>query len=105
MSYPEKPTPENYILYEDNSEEAPPLLLDDVNSVQYDGTEAFEKPTTNNIIHTEVNLPKVERIQCAKVIGCTKDPHGYTVGKYNDNPLFNSMLYVFDFTIGKLKVI
>ena len=41
------------------------------------------------------------KIQCAKIIGRTKEPNGDTVGKYNENPLFNSMLYDVDFRNGK----
>ena len=41
MSYPEKPIPESYISYEDNSEEALSLLPDDDNPVDFDVTAAF----------------------------------------------------------------
>ena len=50
-----------------------------------------------------MNLPQGEKIQGDKVIGCTKDPNGDTVVKYNDNRLFNSMLYYVEFSDGEIK--
>ena len=40
-----------------------------------------------------MNLPQGEIIHGAKVIGCTKDPNGDSVGKYNDNSLLKYILY------------
>ena len=68
-------------------------MPDDVNPVESDGTVVFEKPITDHKIHSEVNLLQGEKIKGAKVIVGRKDPNGETVGKYNNNPLFNSMLY------------
>ena len=103
MSYPENPIPEIYISYEDESEEGTPLLLDDADPVESYSIAAFENPITYHLIHAEVNLPQGKKFQGAKVIGRTKYPNGETVGKYNDNPLFNSMLYDFDFPYGEIK--
>ena len=36
MYYPEKPIPESYISYEDDSEEAPPSFPDDAGPVESD---------------------------------------------------------------------
>ena len=48
-------------------------------------------------------LPQGYKIQGVKVICRTKDLNGDTVGKYNDNPLFNSMLYDIEFPDGGIK--
>ena len=50
-----------------------------------------------------MNLPQGEKIKGDQLIGCTNDPNGNTVGKYNDNPLFNSMLYDIELPDGKIK--
>ena len=47
-----------------------------------------------------MNLPQEEKIQGAKVIVRTKEPNGDTVGKYNDKPLLNSMLYEVELSDG-----
>ena len=41
MYYTEKPIPESYISYEENSEESPQPLTDDSNPVESDVTAAF----------------------------------------------------------------
>ena len=91
MYYPENPTSEIYISYEDKYEEAQPSFSYDANPVESYGTVAFIKPITDNLIQSEVNLTQGDKIQDAKVIGCTKYPNGKTVVKYNYNPLFNSI--------------
>ena len=58
MSYPDKPIPDMYISYKDNSEEAPPLLTDDADTVESDGTTAYKKSITNNLLHSEANIPQ-----------------------------------------------
>ena len=68
-------------------------MPDDANPVETDGAASFENPITNHIIHAEVNLPQGDKIQGAKFIGHTKYHNCDTFGKYNDNSLFNSMLY------------
>ena len=75
----------------------------DTNTVESDGTVAFENFITNHLIHAEVNPPEGEKIQGAKVIGRTKDPYGDNFGKCNDNPLFNSMLYDIEIPDGEIK--
>ena len=50
-----------------------------------------------------MNLPQRENIKGDKVIECTKDLNGETVGKYNDNPLLNSVLYDVEFPDGEIK--
>ena len=81
MSYQEKPIPEIYISYEFDSEEDPTYLPDDAYPVEFDVTSAFEKPITDYLIHSEVNLPQWEKIQYAKFIGSKKYPNGENVGK------------------------
>ena len=80
LSYLEETTPEIYILYEDDYEEDTPSLLNDSDTVEFDGTAELEKPVTDNLIHAEVNLPQGEKIQGTKLIGHTKYPNGDTVG-------------------------
>ena len=83
-----------YLSYEDEYEEALPSFPYDANTVESNGTASFEKPVTDNLIHAKVNLPQGEKIQGDKVIRRKKYPNGDTVGKYNDNPLSNSLLHV-----------
>ena len=71
--------------------------------VYFDVTAAFENTINKYLIHAEVNLPQGDKIQGANFIGLKKDPNGDNVGKYNDNPLFNSMLYDVEFTDGEIK--
>ena len=50
-----------------------------------------------------MKLPQGERVQGDKVIGLTKDLYADTVGRYNENPLLNSMLYEVELTDVKIK--
>ena len=100
MSYPQKSIHESYILYEEKSEEAPPSFPEDANPVESDVTAEFKNPVTDHLIHAKLNLTQEEKNQGAKVIGCKKDPNGDTFGKYNDNPLFKSILYYIEFPDG-----
>ena len=81
MYYLQNTTPESYIPNEDKSEEAPPYFPDDADSVESDGTAAFLKTITNNLIHTEVKLPLGEKMKGDKVIVRTKEPNSDTDGK------------------------
>ena len=103
MSYPENPIPESYTPYEDDSEEDPLSFPDDANPFESDSTAAFQNPVTYHIIHDELNIPPGKKIQGDKVIVCTKEPNGDNVGKYNDKPFLNSMLYDFEFPDGEIK--
>ena len=105
MSYPEKPIPEICTPYEDDYDEYQSSFPDDDDTVDSDGTAAFEKPIDENLIHAEVNLSQGEKIQGAKVIGHTKESNGEMVEKYNDNPLLKSMLYDVQLPDGEKKYI
>ena len=78
-------------------------MPDDSDTVDSDGTAAFEKSITDNPIQAEANLPQGKKNQVAKVIGRTKEPNGGTFIEYNYNKLFNSMLYDFDSPYGEIK--
>ena len=78
-------------------------MPDDANPFESDGTAVFENHINHHLIHAGENLPQGEKIQGARVIGSTKDPNGDTIGKYNDNPLFKSMLYDIEFPDGEIK--
>ena len=103
MSCPDKTIPKSYTSNEVDSEEDPTYFPYDAYPVYFDLTVAFENPITYYLIHSEVNLPQGEKIQCAKFIGRKKYPNGENVGKYNDNQLFNSMLYGVGFPYNEIK--
>ena len=75
------PTPEIYILDEDDSDEDPPIFTDDENPVESNCTLSFEDTILDNLIQAKVNLTQGDKAKCAKVIGRTRDHNGDTVGK------------------------
>ena len=68
-----------------------------------DGISQFEAPVTDYLIHAEVNLPKGEEMQRAKVIGRSKSDDGRILGMYDDNPMLNTLLYDVQFPDGTIK--
>jgi len=46
----------------------------------------FEKPITDQLINTELNLPQGEEYRKARVVGRAKDMNGNIVGEYDENP-------------------
>ena len=55
-------------------------LPEDNDPVMSDGAAAFEKPITDQRIHTALNLPQGCLFQKAKVLGQTKDDNGDIAG-------------------------
>ena len=73
MYYPDKTIPESYTPYEEYSDEATPLFPDDSNTVDSDGTAAFEKSITDNPIQAEANLPQGKKIKLLKLLDAQKN--------------------------------
>ena len=61
-------------------------------------TSAYDK-----IINAEVLLQHGDSVQYAKVLQRSLGPDGITVGKYDDNPGLNSIIYDVEFPDGTVK--
>ena len=68
-------------------------LPEDNDPVMPDGTDAFEKPITDQWINAELNLPQGELLRKEKVIGRTKDGNGDLAGSCDPNPFLNALTY------------
>ena len=67
------------------------------NSFQTYGTALFEQPIIDHLIHAELNLPKGEEMKKLKVVGRSKGNDGNIIGKYDSNPMINTMVYDAEF--------
>jgi len=105
MSFPNKPLPDTFIAYEDdsisNESSTPPLVDED--PVLLNGQAAFEKPITDHLIHAEVHLPQGEQIRNAKVLRRATDSEGRVKGHYHQNPLLNTIRYEVEFPDSEVK--
>ncbi len=100
---PQRKDVKDHIPYSDDDDPDPLDLPDDDDPVDSDGTSVFEKPITDKWIHAELHLPQGESIQSAKVIGRAMDSEGNLIGKYDDNPMLNTLVYDVEFPDGEIK--
>ena len=78
-------------------------LPEDNDPVMPDGTASFEKPITDQWIHTELNLPQGELLWKSKFIGRTKDGHGDATGSHDANLFLNTLTYDVEFSDDDVK--
>ena len=102
VTKPSKPMPPDFIPYSDGNLD-PPVDDYEEDHVDEDGISQFEAPVTDYLIHAEVNLPKGEEMQRAKVISRSKSDDGRILGMYDDNPMLNTLLYDVQFPDGTIK--
>ena len=103
MTKPRRPLPSKYIPYSDGNLDQPILHNIDEDPVQNDELAMFEKPITDNLISAELNLPQVEKVMTAKVIGRAKDENGNVMGSYDPNPIMNTIVYNVEFPDGAVR--
>ena len=93
----------NHVPYEDSIEPKPIKFPDDNDPVDSKVRSFFEKPTTDQWINAELNLPQGNTMKSAKVISQSKNLDGEEVGSYNENPFLNTLVYDVQFPDGKIK--
>ena len=103
MSFPPKSKAKDHVPYSDDTDPDPPELPSDSDPVDKDGVALFEKPLTDVWINAEINLPQGEAMQSAKVIGRAMDEDGNLIGRYDDNPILNTMVYNVEFPDGDIR--
>ena len=103
MAQPEKPIPDEYEPYCDDSDPDYVQLPEDNDPVDTDSTTAFENPITYRWINAEMNQPQEEAMKNSKVIGLATDQYGNVIGTYDDNPYSNTMVYDVEFLDGYIK--
>jgi hypothetical protein len=53
----------------------------------------FDPDSYDNFIGAQVILPKYNQYLLETIMGRKHDVHGYPVGKYNNNPIFDAHIY------------
>ena len=97
-----KPQKSAFIPYSGGDLYLPALHELDEDTVQPYGTAVFEQPITDHWIHSGLNLPKGEETKKVIVVGQSKDENGNIIGKYDSNPILNTMVYDVKFTDGSI---
>ena len=102
MTRPNKPPPSAFIPYSDG--DLDPSSLHEVYEYPFhpDGIAVFEHPITDHWIYAELKLPQWEETNIVKVVGQYKENSGNIIGKYNSNPMLNTMVYDVDFPDGTI---
>ena len=86
-----------------DEEELPRDIPDVEDVVDATGKVLCQQPAYDKIINAEVLLQNGDTLQTAKVQRRSIGPDGTTVGKYNDNPFMNSIIYDVEFPDGTVK--
>ena len=68
-----------------------------------DGSDVFEKPTTDKWTHAKLNLPQGDILWKAKVISLTKDGNGDIKGSHGPNPFFKTLTCDLELPFGEIK--
>ena len=103
MKRPKKPPPSAFIPYFDGDLDLPTLHEVDEDTVQPNGTSVFEHPITNQWIYADLNLPQGEEMNQLKVICQSRDDNQNIIGKYDSNPMLNTMVYDVEFSDGYIR--
>ena len=103
MTFPPKPKAPDFIPYHDEDEPDPPQISEHNDPVDDKGIPLYEQPITDHWINNEVCLPQGEKNSMAKVISRSKDADGSIIGRYDDNPFLNTMVYDVQFPDGVVK--
>lgn len=87
-----------------DTEEEPALqILDIEDAVDHTGKVINQQPAYDRFINNEVRLPMGDELATGKVIGRNLDDEGRTSGRYDDNPILNSIVYDVEFPDGQVK--
>ena len=84
--------PEAWEEYSDNFEK-PRSIPENEDVVDINGRLLNHQPAHDKLISAEVQMQVGNGVQTGKVTQRAVDPDGHTVGKYDDNPSLNSLLY------------
>ena len=98
-----KPFAPDHVPYSNGVDPYSVQLPNDNDHVIPDGTAVFDKPTTNQWIHSELNLPQGELLRKAKVVSLTKDGNGDSKGSCDPNPFLNILTRDVEFSYGEIK--
>lgn len=88
--------------FQDEDEE-PHIIPDNEDVVDANGRLINQQPAYDKLLHSEVMLQHGESMKRAKVARRALGPDGRTSGKYDDNPLMNSVIYECEFDDGTIK--
>ena len=86
-----------------DDDESPRLIPEIEDIVDANGRLLCQQPAYDKIINAEVLLQHGDSVQSAKVLQRSLGPDGITVGKYDDNPGLNSIIYDVEFPDGTVK--
>ena len=88
--------------YHDEDED--PRQIPDVEDiVDAKGQLICQQPAYDKLINAEVLLQQGDTVQPAKVTQRSIGPNGTTVGRYDDHPALNSIIYDVEFHDGTVK--
>ena len=93
------PVPE---IYEDDSEE-PRTVPDIEDSVDCSGRLINQLAAYDHLLNVEVQLELGKELMMGKVKCHAVGPEGKVVGKYDNNPFLNSMMYEVEFVDGQVQ--
>ena len=88
--------------YEDDSEESNEIP-DQEDAVDHSGRLINQQPSYDKLLNSEVMLQHGEQTNRAKVRRRALDHNGKVVGRYDDNPNLNSLVYECEFDNGTIR--
>ena len=93
---------DDFIPYEDDEEE-PQSILEVDEAVDTQGKAIYLNPPYDNMINAEILLHHNDKVQTGRVIQRAIGPDGVPVGKYDQDPRLNSLVYEVEFPDGQVK--
>lgn len=100
--HPPKPSAED--LEEWETEDEPPRLVPDIEDpVDANGKAINQQPAYDKLLQMEVQLQLGDELSVGRVTRRAIGPDGTTTGKYDDNPLLNSIIYEVEFPDGLVR--
>jgi hypothetical protein len=92
----------NFEEYSDDAEE-PRRIPDIEDSVDATGRYLNQQPAYDRLLNSEVSLQLGDRTATGKVTNRATNPDGTEVGRYDDNPFLNTVVYDVEFDDGQVK--
>ena len=93
---------DDFIPYEDDEEE--PQSTPEVDeAVDAQGKAIYLNPPYDNMINAEILLHHNDKVQTGRVIQRAIGPDGVPVGRYDQDPRLNSLVYEVEFPDGQVK--
>ena len=93
---------ENFEIYEDDNENGH-HILDIEDSVNSSRCLLSQLLAYDRLLNAEVQLQLDDKIAMGKVVCQALGPEGIVAGKYDDNPILNSMTYEVEFVDGQVR--